>query len=500
MIEKIKNNVKNHKFEYICIIAIFIFMLIINSLAPITGDDWGNAAPKFSLISAIESSINYYKTLEGRFIGRILINLMASRKIIYNVLTSLIMASIVYFAYKLIDNKKKQRYPLILFIVSMLLVNRHTFGQSYIWIAGGVTYLYPTAIVLGITAHLLNKKESKFNILESIILIILSLIGTCFVENIGVALVCTWIFFNIYNYIINKKIQFVPIFCLICSTATLVIMLVSPGSAMRLMQTPEFAELSIIGKVLFNINCCIQCLYTRNVFLILLMLIPINYIINKKIKIKWIKVLIMVVLNAFCLANVIQNIQLMLPIDFNRLQFGEIFILNSKKIAVPFWIIFTLLFLYSIVDTYKDDKRKLISNLIIYLIGASSIFCMFMSPVWGDRISILSTLSLYILSISLISNIIKTKKIGKIDIMEIILIGILIIVCIYYLVVFISVAHTESLRKQEIKQCIENNEEVLYLTKSPILIMQNYNPFDEYFVEVFKMCYGIPEFVEIRFI
>lgn len=111
----------------------------------------------------------------------------------------MIIVSIIISAYKLIENKKNLKYVYLLFPIALLLVNRHTFGQGYIWIAGGITYLYPTAIVLGIIAHLFNKKEEKFKLLESIILIFLSLIGTCFVENIGVALVCTFLLYNIYK-------------------------------------------------------------------------------------------------------------------------------------------------------------------------------------------------------------------------------------------------------------------------------------------------------------
>lgn len=228
MIVRLKEMIKKIKFEHVCMIATFIFMLIIHSLAPITGDDWANAKPNFSFVGAIRNAVEFYKDWEGRIVGRVFIDLLASRKIIYNILTALIMAGIVYFAYKLIDNKKNQKYPILLFVMAMLLVNWYVFGQTYIWIAGGVTYLYPTAIVLGIIAYLFNKKSTKFKPLESAILIILSLVGTCFVENIGVALVCTWLFYIIYDYIINKKFHPVPIICLLCSMVTLVIMVISP--------------------------------------------------------------------------------------------------------------------------------------------------------------------------------------------------------------------------------------------------------------------------------
>ena len=68
---KIKDKIKNIKFENKLLIIIFIFLFIINILAPITGDDWGNASSKFSFIGAIESAIDYYKTWEVRIIFRL---------------------------------------------------------------------------------------------------------------------------------------------------------------------------------------------------------------------------------------------------------------------------------------------------------------------------------------------------------------------------------------------------------------------------------------------
>ena len=156
------------------------------------------------------------------------------------------------------------------------------------------------------------------------------------------------------------------------------------------------------------------------------MLIPINSIINRKIKRKSIKIPIMIILNAYCIVSIFQNLQYEFPI------LDKVFILNSKMITVPFWTIYTILFLYSIIDTYKDDKRKLTMYLMILIIGFSSIFSMFLSPVWGDRISVFNTFCLYIISISLISNIVKKPNIEKI---EKFLMGILVFACICYLLI-----------------------------------------------------------------
>ena len=85
MTEKLKETIKKIKFEHICIIATFIFMLIIHSLSPITGDDWYNATQKFSFVGSIAKALEFYKEWEGRIVGRVFISLLTSRKIIYNI-------------------------------------------------------------------------------------------------------------------------------------------------------------------------------------------------------------------------------------------------------------------------------------------------------------------------------------------------------------------------------------------------------------------------------
>ena len=206
--------------------------------------------------------------------------------------------------------------------------------------------------------------------------------------------------------IFNKEVQIIPIICLICSIITLLAMVMSPGSAIRLEGTSEFNNLSIIEKVNLNLDNLREYLYTINAVLVLLILIPINIVIYRRINKKIIKIPLLIIINLFCIASILQMIQYMIPIDISRLQFGEIFILNAKKISIPFWMLFTA--------------------------------------------------------------------------------------------IFINVANTQYNREKEIQQCIENNETVLYLSESPIAIMQNFNPQSEFFVKVYKLNYNIPENVELK--
>ena len=63
--------------KFIPYIGLFFFFLLILSLCPISGDDWGNYLVGIKGISnSIENAITLYSTWEGRFISRLLINLL----------------------------------------------------------------------------------------------------------------------------------------------------------------------------------------------------------------------------------------------------------------------------------------------------------------------------------------------------------------------------------------------------------------------------------------
>ena len=76
MLEKIKNN-------YIYLIS-FIFFLIILSLAPINGYDWGNyPVGAQGLRMILSAAKGMYFSWEGRFVSRIIIYLFTYYKFLF---------------------------------------------------------------------------------------------------------------------------------------------------------------------------------------------------------------------------------------------------------------------------------------------------------------------------------------------------------------------------------------------------------------------------------
>ena len=119
-----------------------VFFLVICVLVPVTGDDWRNYLVGEQGLSSIwEDATIMYKTWEGRFVSRLFIDFFAYYKVLWNVVSSVVMAGICYMSLKLINPKRKW-FTGIFFVLSMLLVEYTVFMQGYTWIAGNVTYTF----------------------------------------------------------------------------------------------------------------------------------------------------------------------------------------------------------------------------------------------------------------------------------------------------------------------------------------------------------------------
>ena len=123
MLEKIKNN-------YIYILT-FLFFVVILSLSPICGDDWGNYPIGAQGLQAVFlAAKNAYFTWEGRFISRIFIYLFTYYKFLFVIVTSCLFTLIVYVSNKIIGDTKNKVVYVIPFML-LLLLNTASISQTY---------------------------------------------------------------------------------------------------------------------------------------------------------------------------------------------------------------------------------------------------------------------------------------------------------------------------------------------------------------------------------
>ena len=482
MLEKIKNN-------YIYIVS-FIFFLIILSLAPICGDDWDNyTVGAQGLQFILEYAKEMYLSWEGRFISRIIISLFTYYKFLFVIITSGLLTLIVFITNKIIG-KVQNKVIYIMPFIFLLLLNVNSISQTYTWIAGSVTYLYPTSIILAYFYYLYQKKEFKFGKLEYVILLFINVITPMFVENIGLAFVFGNLLWLILHRKENKKELMKFSILLIVSTAALVLMLVSPGSAYRMTTEVDFYSMNIFERMFSNISYLIGYAITRNIIVLIMMSLAILIVLKKKN----VKLCYIVLFLIIPILGVIQNLYLMFPLYFNNL-FGDFSgILNvTNWYFIFYWIFFVILFFYSITYVIQNNKEKMFL-VFLTLVGGVSICSMLITPTWGERIAFLTEIIFLIVSLRILKDCfnVKYNKILYISFIALI---------IYFIIMFVFIFIIQKDRDTYIAEQL--NDSKCY----EIEVYENFiqyiwvaNPWGDYNSKVFKKYYKIPEDKTIKII
>lgn len=456
--------------------CIFIFFLIIFFLSPISGDDWGNYIEgSRGLYKSITEAIGMYFSWEGRFISRVLINILTYHKVLWNIVNSFVITGTVYLIIKIINPKKKIIY--LLTILIFLLMNIFTFSQVIPWLAGNITYLFVIPLLL-LYFYYIFENDRRFIITFSI----LNLIMTMFVEHMAIILILSNILFLIYRYIKDKKISKELILYLVLSIIGTVIMLISPGTLYRSsIENVDFNKLSTIGKIISNIPNFIYYTFIINPYLIILLSIANIYLIRKNINNKLLKILLIlfmiIIPLLISILYVISNIR---PIN----------ILDTSSIWLTiFYVVYILLFLYLII---KNNKSIFNKEMFFFVIGISSNVVMMVSPTWGYRTSFATYIFLCIFSLIIIDNYIKDRKVYNT-----IASSVVVLCSIFYLTLYISVFRQYKENKSIIEKSIKDKSNVIEIYRYPSFANCNINPDDEYHLKVFKKYYNISEDTEI---
>ena len=459
--------------------CIFIFFLFIFSLSPISGDDWGNYIEgSRGLYKSITEAIGMYFSWEGRFISRVLINILTYHKTLWNIVNSLVISGTIYLIIRIINPKKKIIYLLTLLV--FLLMNIYTFSQVVPWIAGNVTYLFVIPLLL-LYFYYIFEDDKKLVISFSI----LNLVMTMFVEHMAIILILSNVLFLIYRYIKNKKVSKELIVYLVISIIGTLVMLLSPGTLYRSsVENIDFNKLSLIGKLIHNIPNLIYYTFIVNPYLIVLLSLTSFYLINKVFKNKLLKILLMLVM------NIIPILSTSLYLISNFKPINSFLIDPNSNILLIFYIVYVLFFLYLIIKSNKSIFNK---EMFFFVIGISSNVVMMISPTWGFRTSLGAYIFLSIFSLLIISNNIKDRKVYNI-----ILSGIVIVSSLFYLVLYISTYRQYKENKSIIEKGIKEESKVIEIYKYPYFANCNINPDDEYHLKVFKKYYGINDDVEVK--
>lgn len=477
-------NIKN-KLIYI---FVFLFFLLVCFLNPIVGDDWWNyPIGKQGLYKIISRAVELYFIWEGRFISRVLINLLTYHKILWNFVNATVMTSIVYLINKNTNINKKHNniFVLLSSILIFTLMHPYMFFQTVTWVAGNITYMFVIPFVI-YYVYLITK--DKINKLEYSFLIITSIIGTMYIENIALIFVFLNCLYLLIDFIKNKKVNYKIIIILVLSIISTLLMLLSPGSRERAINygNAYFNSLSIFGKIKFNIPDFIKNTFFTNIHMMILMIIGSILLIKNKIKNKKIRLIL----------YIMEILMFIGPIFYFLCGFNIMSnnVFSEKKIPVVLFytvmtIINSILLIFDNKTFYKDRIC------IFFCIGFLSNIVMLVSPIWAPRTSLGTYIFVSIAYILVIDKYMKNKKIINCVFM-------LLVICsmTLYGIISISIYRQYKENCKIIEKVIEDKSDVVYLESYPDYVMNSINPTEEFHQTEIKKYYGMNPNIRIELI
>lgn len=463
--------------ENILLLSIFIFFFCICLFAPLVGDDWKNYIISSKGMNAIiDGTKSMYMTWEGRIGSRFLIYLLTSHKIIFDLVVAILTTSMIYFVGHLVRIQSRYRVYLLSFL-AILLCSRTIFMELYLYVAGSITYLFPTVLLIGYLYYyvtILSKKSST--LYGKILCIIIALILPTFVEHIGITFVLINLVLFLYQSYQNKKIDYFFLIIFILSLLSCLVVLLSPGTNLR--NTVDGNQLSMVATILHNYRNFIYYTFTINVFLIILLNGVYVYFINHYFHRKVIKILS----SLFVLIPSITIIILQTLHDFEVISIY----LQDNKLVICYFVMYSIGLILLFLKQVKDKTYYL-----LLLAAILPNLAMMASPIWGGRTTATTVFITSLLCILLID---KYAVFAKEKIVNTFLTIITITICSFYLIGYYNLNQLSQLQKKT----IEENKDSICIYDVPKQLISGLVPTDEYHITTYKEYYQIPETTKLK--
>lgn len=470
--------------KYSKYVGIFLLFVVIFSLAPISGDDWGNyLVGKEGIRHSLGVALGMYFDWEGRFISRIFINILTYHKWLWNIVNALLIVAFLIGVVKIVDKKRDYIFPLIVLLI--LGMNPYMFSQVMVWIAGNITYFFVVPIIIWYFYYLIS--NDNYNKWFVPIFSLVNLLGVMFVENMALVLVLGNIFVLIFKYIKNKKVDKRIILYLILSVIGTVVMLLSPGTKYRSsIENSEFNALDFLEKIVSNIPNFIYYTFIGNSYLLGLLSLSNYFMIRENVSNKLVKsLLIIYMLVGGLLTMCIYPLTLIGNSSFSAL-------INSNNIfIVGYWLIYLFI---TLVLIWLDDKNDL-RSFLWFLIGLVGNLVMLISPTWGFRTSFFTYVIFGIVAITIIGKYLEDNK-GW----QFVANGLMLSAMLVYLIFYINISRCQNALENSISTQKEQGNTTIYIEAFSPIAGCNINPENAYHLEKFKLYYGIDQDTHIELV
>ena len=464
-----KERIESLNYKYKVAIFTFILFFIIGILSPISGDDWNSYVIGKNGISSCFNNISFF---DGRIISGFLINFLSYNKIIFDILLAMFISHFVRMCNDLmgvVKSKYMYLYPLI----GVLLVSTFMFSYNFMSVTTTVAYTFP-AIMFFMFFYDLLKYEEISN-LELLKLIFMALFICLSSIHIALAFFITNLIFFIINIKKNNNLQFFII---------LVVELISVIYSLTKIDNSIFY--SDINTILGNITYSIENIFSKNIIIIIIGAIPINYYLGEKLKEHIYGRVVITLFDLILAFSLSYNFFNYSPVNLNLVlsKYNGIFA-TENWYYIFYFLTYIVLFILSMNHYIKNRRLKLNLNSII--IGSLVlVILLLISPIFDKGNIIFITLAITMIA-CILSKEMNTRVYVKIvRAVAVLLVG-------YYLSMFAMVKYIDVTRTNYINEQIKANDSNIEVKANPIYLVWRYNPTDYFQKKDFKKYYEIPE-------
>lgn len=485
IIKKIKKNWK----LYLFYTFIFVFLFILSYYFPYSNDDW-----VWGSKIGIERFENGFKDYNGRYLGNTLVLVLTRSNLLKSLFMTITYFGIGYLIKKIVN--KNNNGIMIFSILMLFLINRCVFRETIVNTSGFINYSFNMFLVLIFIAYIkdvfkkVNFKEKWYNL---ILLFLLGLSSTLFMEHITTYLLVLCTVLCVYSYIKYKKI---PKSYLIYFAGVIIgsIIMFSNGAYMHVVKGDDFyrtvtTKQSMIVTMARNYFNKIQNnafslnLITNLVVSILMIILTCKFIDNNKIS-KWKKYF----LELLNLISIFYSVFLIVGnyFDFDIVTGSSHYFVGFMTAIYCLTLLLIILLIFFDKNNYFD---KVVGYKLLFYMGSVVIVLvplLVLTPV-GHRCS-LPALIFYILFASELYNLLIKDKNGHISK---ILFTLLIIVLSSYLHIYHSVYLSNNERYEIVKKQVDDGMNPIYIrsTKYDKYIWKN-NPVNDAFDKAFLLFNG----------
>ncbi len=464
-------------FKYKIVIGSFLFFFIICTLCPLSGEDWASY-----LIGkeGIASCIQNVNIADGRIISGFLINLLSYNKFFFNFLFALLMSSFVYCCNYMLGYVKNKLFYLLPFIGS-LLVSTITFSRNYVSVTSTVSYTFPAILTFIYFFLIFRKDDYHFSLKEHLYLSLFSILIMLSSIHIAVVFLLGNIIFYIVSLIKKKNISKTYIFLILLDILLIVLSFVS-------LKKPFF---SFGTATFFNKTTrYIETVFSRNIVLILLGAIPIDYYLNGVLKDFLYKRVVITLFDIILVFSLAYNFTYYSPVNLNLIidkYFGVFAVENWYYIF--FFIAYIVLLGLSILKFIENRRTKSFFKLFGLMSLIMGIL-VFVSPLWSEG----NTIFIILFLVAVISLLLKELDVTLFPklttVLTVLLVG-------YYVTIFGMTKYLDVGRNNYIKEQLDKDCSVIEIKSNPFYLLYRYNPTEQYQEKNFKKYYEIPDDKEL---